>query len=114
MRDKILSFLDHPVDAIELTKKYKVNKTSVYRQIEVLLGIKLIKEVDFGDGKKRYERVDLGHHHHLVCDNCKSVSDVTMEKDLEAVEKKIKKLKGFKVQRHSLEFFGLCKKCVAK
>ena len=114
MRDKILSFLDHPVDAIELTKKYKVNKTSVYRQIEVLLGIKLIKEVDFGDGKKRYERVDLGHHHHLVCDSCKSVSDVTMEKDLEAVEKKIKKLKGFKVQRHSLEFFGLCKKCVAK
>lgn len=111
VRQQILGILDHPVDAIELTKELGVNKTSTYRELKVLITKGIVSEIEFGDGKKRYELTSLGHHHHLICTGCKSVSDITLESDLEKVEKQIEKEKSFKVVRHNLEFFGLCSKC---
>lgn len=111
VRQQILGILDHPVDAIELTKKLGVNKTSTYRELKVLITKGIVSEIEFGDGKKRYELTSLGHHHHIICTNCKSVGDITLESDLEKAEKQIEKEKSFKVLRHNLEFFGLCSKC---
>jgi Fe2+ or Zn2+ uptake regulation protein len=108
---QIFSKAGHPIDAVELTESLKVNKTSIYRELKVLLAKGLILEIDFGDGKKRYELSSLDHHHHLVCTSCKSVSDVQLSKDLSAEEELIEKEKSFKVQRHNLEFFGLCANC---
>ncbi len=111
LRTELLQALNHPVDAIELTNLFGVNKTSIYREIKALLKKGLITEVEFGDGKKRYELTSLGHHHHLICTGCHSVSDITLENDLEKAEKQIEKEKSFKVMRHNLEFFGLCINC---
>jgi Fe2+ or Zn2+ uptake regulation protein len=108
---EIFANTNHPIDAVELTECIKVNKTSIYRELKVLLAKGLILEIDFGDGKKRYELSSLDHHHHLVCTGCKSVSDVQLSKDLSAEEELIEKEKSFKVQRHNLEFFGLCANC---
>lgn len=108
---QIFSKNGHPIDAFEITKSIKVNKTSVYRELKVLLGKGLILETDFGDGKKRYELASLEHHHHLICTKCKSVADIELTDDLSSVEKLIQKEKSFKVQRHNLEFFGLCVNC---
>lgn len=88
----------------------KPNKTTVYREIEFLKEQEILEEVDFGDGKKRYE-ISEEHHHHVVCVNCKTVADVPMEKDLDLKEKQILAGLGFKPVGHSLEFFGLCKNC---
>lgn len=101
----------YPISAEILTAKTKLNKTSVYREIDFLLKEGFIKEVDFGDRIKRYELNDLGHHHHLVCLNCKNIQDITLEENLEEEERRIEKLKKFHVAKHNLEFFGLCNKC---
>ncbi len=91
-------------------KKLSPNKTTIYREIEFLTNLELVSGVDFGEGKKRYEASGK-HHHHIICVNCKSVKDVSLEKDLDLFYAKIARQAGFKPVGHSLEFFGLCSKC---
>jgi hypothetical protein len=62
-------------------------------------------------GLKRYELLQEGHHHHVICSKCRKVQDVVLKVDLDAEEHKIQKDTGFKIQSHSLEFFGLCTDC---
>jgi Fe2+ or Zn2+ uptake regulation protein len=93
------------------TMGMKVNKTTVYRELDFLQKIAIIKAIDFGDGLKRYELLQEGHHHHVICSKCRKVQDVVLKVDLDAEEHKIQKDTGFKIQSHSLEFFGLCTDC---
>lgn len=92
----------------------KVNKTTVYREMEFLLSQGLIKQVNFGDGKNRYELSNLPHHHHLVCDKCHTIEDIFFQNELKTIESKIKKTKKFSIKRHVLEFFGVCHTCSSK
>lgn len=87
------------------------NKTTVYRELDFLLEQGLVVEVEFGEGKKRYETFGE-HHHHLICTECKKVTGVHVEEgELTRQEKEFASTHGFTVQRHMLEFFGTCKDC---
>ena len=99
-------------DLLESLFKEKLapNKTTIYREIDFLKKQEILQEVEFGDGKKRYE-VSGEHHHHIVCVNCKKVTDVQMEQDLDLFNAKIVRQAGYKPVGHSLEFFGLCSNC---
>jgi len=88
----------------------KPNKTTLYREVDFLKIQQILEEVDFGDGKKRYE-IASEHHHHVICVSCKSVQDISLDQDLKGQENKILKRMGYKPIGHSLEFFGLCSKC---
>lgn len=100
-----------PADATVLIELLGVNKTTIYRELATLVDAKILTEIDFGDGKKRYELSSLSHHHHLICVKCKSVSEYTVKTDLSKEEAQIKKEYSFIVQKHMLEFFGICKAC---
>lgn len=91
--------------------KGTVNKTTIYRALDYLKQKNLIEEIEFGDGKKRYESAGLPHHHHAICLACKKIEDVLVEDNLSKIEQKIYKTKNFIVNRHALEFFGLCHNC---
>ncbi len=90
-----------------------VNKTTIYRELEFLMGQGLITEVLVGDGIRRYELMPEGqhHHHHLVCNECSAVECVEVERCVEEHVRTIEKQNDFKVTDHSLKFFGLCAKC---
>ncbi len=98
-----------PVDVSILVEKLKVNKTTVYRQVEKLLKNNLIIELEFGDGKKRYELKDENHHHHLICNRCGRLEDIKLNEEI--IIKDISNKTNFKIESHSLEFFGLCVNC---
>jgi Fe2+ or Zn2+ uptake regulation protein len=87
------------------------NKTTIYRELAFLLSQNIIKEIEFGEGQKRYELEDFKHHHHLICLKCRKVEDIELETDLDKEEARFLKENGFKVVNHSLEFFGYCKNC---
>lgn len=90
----------------------KVNKTTVYRELERLEGLGLLRSVQLGDRKKYYELAGAEHHHHLVCLACERVQDVDInEQDLVRQEKQCEEEKRFKIVRHALEFFGVCQEC---
>jgi len=105
-----LSGAQQPLSVQNLIANLKVNKTTVYRELKSLINRHLVSEVEFGDGKKRYELVS-DHHHHLICEKCHSVEDIRFTDDLSEKEQFIKTKTKFSVQRHNLEFFGLCKRC---
>ncbi len=119
VRDAVVSYLAEgkkPVDALAIQDSLKkrglaVNKTTVYRELQFLLVQGVIIEINFGDNKKRYEIAGLPHHHHLVCTACGIVQDVAAEHDLARLEKKIENETSFSIKNHSLEFFGLCRRC---
>jgi len=102
------------LDAHALLKKNKIaiNPTTVYRELQFLAGRGILKTVQFQDGVQRYELSSLPHHHHFVCLTCNMVEDIHMDHELSAMEKNISKKKGISIERHSLEFYGRCGKCV--
>jgi Fur family transcriptional regulator, ferric uptake regulator len=100
-----------PLSVRFLVSKTKLNKTSVYRELALLDKLGIVQDVDFADRKKRYELKDLEHHHHLVCIKCKHVDDIKLTESLNFEEKRIEKLKKFRVLKHNLEFFGYCQSC---
>ncbi len=106
---KILSKSSSPLDAVHLTKKIGVNKTTIYRDLENLLKENKVDEIEFGDGKKRYEVSSRNHHHHLVCKNCGKIEDVKIEEKIFLT--KISNQTNFKIENHSIEFFGRCFNC---
>ncbi|WKZ24523.1 MAG: transcriptional repressor [Patescibacteria group bacterium] len=119
VRQELIGYLNKlkkPIDAVELLvylkkKGIEVNKTTVYRELNFLLKQGVIVDIYFDDDKTYYEIAGLPHHHHLVCRSCKIVEDVYAEGDVCLLEKKIMKETNFVIEKHSLEFFGLCRLC---
>lgn len=108
---EILWISEAPISAEEIGESLGVNKTTVYRELDFLKSQDLLEEIQLGDKKKFFEGSFKDHHHHLYCLSCKKIEDVEMESDLISIEEKISKYKNFKIQKHSLEFFGLCANC---
>jgi len=51
------------------------------------------------------------HNHHIVCRICGAVECVEVEKDWHKIEHKIIQESGYLVEKHALEFFGICPQC---
>ena len=92
-----------------LKKGLHVDKTTVYRELEFLIKMEVVREVIFLDGLARYEINSVNCHHHVTCSICGRVEDVKIEekKLIESIEKQ----SNFTVDRHSIEFSGLCASC---
>lgn len=87
----------------------RVDRATIYRMLEIFYQKGLIKRLEFGEGKYRFE-IAGEDHHHLICESCGSVQDIS-DCNIPSLEKDIMKKKKFKVTRHSLEFFGVCTSC---
>ena len=98
-------------------KSINISRATVYRTIEILVKNNLVRKLDLGDGKNRYEsKWGLTHHDHLICTKCSRVIDYTdfinEEKDLlDKTEKGLSKKYNFKILNHQIHFYGLCNKC---
>lgn len=89
-----------------------VGIASVYRALETLTDLRLVKRVDAGDGIARYERAsaDGDHHHHLVCRDCGKVeafSDSRLERAIDRVADGL----GYSVEEHEVVLLGACADC---
>ena len=74
----------------------------------------LLRKVNFGDGRSRYELIQMDssehHHHHLLCLSCNRIIEV--EEDLlHQLEDTIEQKHHFSIVNHNLQFFGYCKSC---
>lgn len=96
-------------------QKYKINldTVTVYRIIQVLEKLELVHKVHGVEGYIRCEvkEDDVDDcHHSFICRKCKKVEEVSGE-NLDTFIKAMEKLHRFKVEKHQLEFIGVCKKC---
>lgn len=92
----------------------EIGLATVYRTVLLLEEIGTITRLDIGDKYARYELVheDEHHqHHHLICNKCKKVIEVSDDL-LDVLESKVEKKYNFKIENHTLKFYGLCENCI--
>lgn len=114
----VMNFLERenkPVDIASVinylnSKDVQTDPATVFRMMNTLTQKGITIPIQFQEGKARYELSSKEDHHHLICENCGKIEDIS-DTVIPAVEKQIHNKYGFLVKRHSLEFFGVCKKC---
>lgn len=88
----------------------QVGRMTVYRTLDLLCDLGLIRPVFLGTGAAHYVLLDGGSHHHLICNQCQRVIDFDRcgASDLaQALGRQF----NFRVQSHLLEVYGLCEEC---
>ena len=106
---------------LEVHKRYPaVGLTTVYRTLDLLVGVGMVFKFDFGDRRARYELSEgadgLNHHHHLICTICGRITDYTdfINEEielLEQTEKGLAKKYNYKITKHLIQFYGVCDMC---
>lgn len=116
---RLLTDVKKPLDINEIMKRlYKmkvtVNRTTVFRTINVLVKKGFIHRIELNEGKYRYESTLLPHHHHLVCTLCNRIIDIesdALHLQIKSLAKTVDRSYGFIIKDHKIEFFGACKSC---
>lgn len=111
----LLHTTSSPVDASQIMSYLHKNNiasdpATVFRTMNTFTQAGLTREIQFHEGKSRYELARVAEHHHLVCTVCGRVEDIS-DCSITDLEREIEKKKKFKVSSHSLEFFGVCNLC---
>ena len=98
----------------------RISIATVYRTLTLFNEIGVATKFEFGDGKARYELVDIAdtkkHHHVLVCEMCftaKKYSDFTPKEkqNFEQLEQTLSDQFDFSIQRHVVHYYGVCSRC---
>ena len=113
---EILRHHPHPLTNREIfaeLPKGECDLATIYRVMQLLEKLGIVKRFNFGDGASRFELVNEGgdgHHHHLICTRCAGVVKIK-ECFPEEIERRIAGAYGFTAVTHRLEFFGVCPDC---
>ena len=86
---------------------------TVYRSLNLLERMGIVKRFDLGEGAARFELLgegDDGHHHHLICTRCSDIVELE-ECFPEELQQRIATRNGYAKVTHRLEFFGVCPRC---
>ena len=91
----------------------RLNKTTVYRALDLFLSLGLVTEMKCGDGRAQYELASRGRHSHLVCVRCGHLQD--LPEDIGGtVTSCIDRRLGFVPELEAYPIFGLCAACRAR
>lgn len=109
----------HPVTVEQVVAAEPgLRKSSVYRNLSVLVEAGAVSRILSSDEFTRYELAeDLTdhHHHHLICTACGEVKDFTLPPELESmVEAELAAAahqQGFTGDHHRLDLVGRCAGC---
>ncbi|GJL64508.1 MAG: transcriptional repressor [Nitrospirales bacterium] len=86
-----------------------ISQNTVYYTLGVLQQAGLLREVNVGHDRARYDG-NLTPHHHLICHGCKSIVDV-MDKKLNEISCPSGLPSGFRITDYQIEFRGYCQAC---
>jgi Fur family ferric uptake transcriptional regulator len=88
----------------------RVNPSTVYRTLELLVEEGLLLRTDLGADRVFYEPAHDHRHHHVVCRTCGAVAHVHDEAlgDLRAG---VERASGFVLGDYELTLFGRCPAC---
>ncbi len=87
----------------------RLGRATVYRTMELLVGLHLVRPLYLNDATQRFIVATAGHHH-FICTECGRVIEFG---DCIADEllRNFSKTYHFQIQSHLLEFWGICDAC---
>ena len=95
-------------------KKYRVSRATLYNTVELLLDCQLIRKHQFGKAQSQYEKsYSYRQHDHLICTNCDLVIEFC-DPRIQGIKNVIEDSMEFKINRHALNLYGICKECQKK
>jgi Fur family transcriptional regulator, ferric uptake regulator len=96
----------------QISETVPVDVTTVYRTLELLEGLGLVRHAHLGHGAPSYRPAE-DEHVHVVCHACGAVADA----DASLVDPLAERLRaddGFVVDRAHFTVFGRCRDCAAE
>lgn len=101
---------DHP-DVDELHARAakrdpRISLATVYRTVKLFEETGILERVEFGDGRARYEDAEREHHDHLIDVTTGEIVEFC-DPEIEALQEKIARRLGYRLQGHRMELFGV-------
>lgn len=87
-----------------------VNISTVYRTLELLEELGLVRHAHITDRAPTYHSAARPAHVHLVCRECKAITEVAPE-TVEPMTRAVRERYGFVTDVGHLSVFGTCAKC---
>lgn len=116
-RLEIISFLqttrEHPTAEkiyLEIRKKLpKISRGTIYRNLVVLEEKELVKRLNFGEDKDRFDG-DISVHHHFFCQRCRRVIDLNLP-DAYQLKERVEDSERVIINNFGIIFKGHCNVC---
>ncbi len=109
-----------PVTLPELIDRApQVAQSSAYRNLAVMEEVGAVRRLVHSTEHARYELAEhlTEHHHHLICESCGSVRDVTLtpglERRLDDAFEALAAAEGFTPTHHTIDLYGRCADCTS-
>ena len=87
----------------------RISLGTVYRNLELLVDNEVIQKLEHVDGRSRFDG-NPENHYHVRCLRCGRVNDIKAER-IKAIERVARKIRGYDIKGHKLEFIGICPRC---
>jgi Fur family transcriptional regulator, ferric uptake regulator len=100
-------------DDVVARTRDRVDPSTVYRTLELLVEEGLARRTDLGDDRAYYEPAHEHRHHHLVCERCCRVTHVH-DDALADLGTRVASAAGFTLGERELTLFGVCGDCRAR
>jgi Fur family ferric uptake transcriptional regulator len=95
------------------TKSQSINLSTIYRTLELLDELGLIRHAHLSDRAPTYHSTRGHEHAHLVCRECQGLTSVPRAEMEDALAELVGRF-GFSPDYGHLTIFGTCADCVAK
>lgn len=92
-------------------------QSSAYRSLSVLVDAGVVRRLVHVGDHALFELDEhlTEHHHHLICESCGSVADVTLpdpvEAEMDRTFDQVSAAAGFTPRHHTVDIYGTCADC---
>lgn len=87
-----------------------IGLTTVYRTLTALADAGFL-DTFAREGEQAFRLCGDAHHHHLVCETCNRVEEITAD-EVERWVGEVARRRGYAVTGHRADIFGICPACV--
>ena len=109
--DELNRVQDHrDVEEIYFSMKERglnVSRATVYRTLELLVKYNLVRRLNLGEGKYRFENREGKHHDHIICLDCNKIMEF-MNDRIEMLQEEVAEEYGFTLTKHVFQLYGHC------
>ena len=97
-----------------VNRKYpKISKSTVYRNINILVESNVIRKIKMLSGADRFDYI-CKEHYHAICEKCGKVFDFDYSFNKEELKEIIKNQTGIMTDADNIAIYGICEECNSK